>query len=80
MGNNSDDGPASDNVGKPPPDIFVRCEGTIFLFEPRTVAAKQWITENVQPDAQWFGNALVVEGRYAAELAAGMRDAGLALS
>jgi len=50
------------------------------LFEPLTVAAKQWIAENVQPDAQWFGNALAVEWRYAAELAAAMREAGLVLA
>ena len=73
-------GPASDNVDKLPPDIFVRCEGTIFLFEPLTVAAKHWIDENVQPDAQWVANALVVEWRYAAELAAGMRADGLVLA
>lgn len=61
-------------------DVFVSCEGSIFLVTPRSLAAKQWIDENVQPGAQWFGNALVVEWRYAAELAAAMRDAGLALS
>jgi len=40
---------------------------------------EQWITEHVQADAQWFGNALVVEFRYSAELAAAMRQAGLIL-
>jgi len=79
--NNSDDfGPAGDNVDKLPPDIVVRCEGAIFLFEPLTVAAKQWIDENVQADARWFGNALVVEHRYAADLAAAMREHGLLLA
>lgn len=61
-------------------DVFVSCEGSIFLFTPRTLAAKQWIEENVGPDAQWFANALVVEWRYAAELAAGMRVGGLVLA
>jgi hypothetical protein len=73
-------GPTSDIVNKVRPDIFVRCEGTIFLFEPLTVAAKQWICENVQPDARWFGNALAVEWCYAAELAAGMRKDGFVLA
>jgi hypothetical protein len=68
---------SSDNFGT---DIVVTCEGTIFLFEPLTAAAKHWIDENVQPDAQWFGNALVVEWRYAAELAAAMRADGLVLA
>ena len=61
-------------------DVFVSCEGSIFLFTQRTLAAKQWIDENVRPDAQWFGNALVVEWSYAAELAAGMRADGLVLA
>jgi len=61
-------------------DVFVSCEESIFLFTPRTLAAQQWIVENVQPDAQWFGNALVVEWRYAAELAAAMRADGLVLA
>jgi hypothetical protein len=78
--NNADRfGPTGDHVDKLPPDIFVRCEGAIFLFEPLSVAGQQWIDENVQSDAQWYGNALVVEWRYAGELAAGMREAGLIL-
>jgi len=60
-------------------DVFVSCEGSIFLFTPLTLAAKQWIDENVQPDAQRFGNALAVEWRFAAELAAAMRVGGLIL-
>jgi len=61
-------------------DVFVSCEGSIFLFTPLTPAAEQWIAEHVQADAQWFGNALVVEFRYSAELAAVMRQAGLILA
>ena len=44
-------------------DVFVSYEGSIFLFTPLTAAAQQWIDENVQPDAQWFANALVVVHR-----------------
>jgi hypothetical protein len=58
----------------------VCCQGAVFLFTPITLRAKEWIDENVQPEAQWFGNALAVEWRYAGELAAAIRDAGLALS
>jgi len=60
-------------------DVFVTCEGSIFLFTPLTPRATEWICANVQPNAQWLGNALVVEHRYAAELAAAMRRAGLVL-
>ena len=62
------------------PDVLVSDEGTLFLFCPLTPRAKQWIDANVQSDATWFGNALVVEHRYAWELGKGMRDAGLNLA
>lgn len=68
---------ASRNVN---PDVLVANEGTIFLFNPLTARAQEWIEENVQPDAQWFGTTLVVEHRYAWGLAAAMRDFGLVLA
>ena len=82
MGSSDNDwfGLTSDIVDKVLSDILVRNEGTIFLFIPLTPAAKDWIAKNVQPSVQWFGNALAVEWRFAAELAAALRDAGLALS
>ena len=62
------------------PDVLVRNEGTVFLFCPLTSRGKEWIDEYVQPDAQWFGNTLVVEHRFAWGLAQGMNDAGLVLA
>jgi squalene cyclase len=50
------------------------------LFCPLTSRGKQWIEEHVQPDAQWFGSALVVEHRFAWGLAQGLKDAGLVLA
>ena len=61
------------------PDVLVNNEGTLFLFNPLTARAKEWIDENVSPDAQWFGTTLVVECRYAWGLAVGMKEAGLVL-
>jgi hypothetical protein len=61
------------------PDVLVRNEGTVFLFCPLTSQSKEWIDEHVQPDALWFGDALVVEHRFAWGLAQGMKDAGLVL-
>jgi hypothetical protein len=37
------------------PDVLVHNEGTVFLFNPLTARAKEWIEENVQADARWFG-------------------------
>jgi len=62
------------------PDVLVRDAGTLFTFCPLTPRAKAWIAENVQPDAQWFGNALACEHRYALPLAEGMIDEGLVLA
>jgi hypothetical protein len=61
------------------PDVLVHNEGTVFLFNPHTSRAKEWIEEHVQPDAQWFGTTLVCEHRYAWGLAQGMKTAGLIL-
>ena len=70
----------TETVTKLTPDVLVRDAGTLFLFCPMTPRAKAWIAEYVQPDAQWFGNALVVEHRYALPLAEGMIDEGLVLA
>ena len=43
------------------PDVLICNEGTVFLFCALTSRGKEWIDEYVQPDALWFGNALVVE-------------------
>ena len=61
------------------PDLLVHNEGTLFLFCTLTARAKVWIDEHVQPDAQWFGNVLIVEHRFAWGLAQGMLDSGLVL-
>lgn len=60
------------------PDVIVHNGGTLFQFEPQTQAAKDWIEQNVQTESwQWFGGSLVVEHRYAAQLAEGMIADGL---
>lgn len=60
-------------------DVLVRNEGTVFLFRPVTDVGTEWIDENVAEDAQWFGGSLVVEHRYADDIAEGMRGDGLEL-
>lgn len=64
---------------RPTPDVLVQNALTLILFCPLTPRAEAWVAENVQSDAQRFGNALVVEPRYAWGLAEGMQDAGLVL-
>jgi hypothetical protein len=62
------------------PDVIIRNAFTLILFCPLTPRAEAWVKENVQRDAQWFGNALCVESRYAWGLAEGMKDAGLVVA
>jgi hypothetical protein len=59
------------------PDVLASPEGSIWLFHLMSPRAEWWAAENVEPDAQWFAGALVVEHRYAHNLAQGMADDGL---
>jgi hypothetical protein len=64
---------------KTQPDITVENEGTIILFTPQTNRGAEWIEQHVQSDAMHFGKSLVVEHRYARDLAQGMVGDGLSL-
>jgi hypothetical protein len=62
-------------------DVVVENHGTIFLFRPLSDSAREWIEENVSREGfhpDW--PTLVVERRYAPDLAAGMVDARLVLA
>jgi hypothetical protein len=61
------------------PDVTVTNEGNIFIFNPHSHAAKDWIAENVQENAQYYGNGLVVEHRFAGDIIEGMEADGLSL-
>lgn len=61
-------------------DIELQDEGTIWLFRPLTQVGREWLKGNVQPDATWFGGALVVEHRYVQGLAEGAMSEGLTIT
>lgn len=65
---------------RPAPDYRVENHGTIYLFRPLNEAAGNHLRENVQEDAQWFGDALVVEHRYASDLAVALTDNGFVVA
>lgn len=48
----------------------------LFLFRPSSDAASDWLTENTDEEAQWFGGALAVEPRYAQDLAQSLLNDG----
>ena len=54
-------------------------ERTIFLLQPLTVAAKEWIAEHLDDEnvKMHVGDAVVVEHRYIADIVTGLRDDGL---
>ena len=62
------------------PDITIQNEGSIIMFRPMNKNAKEWMNENIEEGAQWFGGALAVEHRYATGLADGMRIHGFVLA
>jgi hypothetical protein len=62
---------------KPVIDFVVRGEGTIWLFNPLTPAAFQFLSEHIQEDAQYLGDSLAVEHRYVYDLLLGLREHGL---
>ncbi len=63
-------------------DLSISNQGSIFLFRPNTEAGREWLGEHCPPDGehQYFGKALVVEHRYAGDLANYAVNDGLTVS
>lgn len=45
------------------PDFEVENHGSIFLLRALSVSADLWVKDHIPEDAQYFGNAVVVEAR-----------------
>jgi hypothetical protein len=60
-------------------DFTVTNHGTIFLLEPHTDAALDWITEHLPAEAFTFGDAVVVEHRFIRDIVAGIHGDGPAV-
>jgi hypothetical protein len=58
-------------------DIQVENQGSLFTFEALTDEANEWMEQHIPEDATWFGARLIVEHRYARDLANGMIGDGL---
>jgi hypothetical protein len=68
---------AADKIAQP--DILVQGGGTVYLFRPLNAAAVEHLEENTSEEAQWFGGALVVEHRYAGDLAEALQEEGFSV-
>lgn len=62
------------------PDFRCENHGSLFLLFPLTDSAQSWVEEHVPSDAQWFGNAVVVEHRFIWAILEGIQEDGLAVS
>ena len=63
---------------QPPPDISVENHGSIFLLRPTSSVGQAWLKENViGEETQIFGNAVVCEPRFVADIVFGARGEGL---
>ena len=60
-------------------DVYIAGGANLYMFILKTPAARAWVEDNVSEDRLTFGHGLVVEWRYVADLAAGMRDDGLVI-
>jgi hypothetical protein len=59
-------------------DFSVQNEGTIYLLQPHTDAAREWISEHLTIESwQMFVSALVVEHRYILAIVDGIKADGL---
>ena len=58
-------------------DVAIAPEGTLSLFYLLSPAAEEWVEFNVCGDRRFFAGALVVEHRFADDLARGMSNDGL---
>ena len=61
-------------------DFCVENHGSIFLLRPLSLSADLWVKDHIPEDAQYFGNAVVVEHRYISDIVDGIRNDGLAVA
>ena len=70
------------NTVPPPADFRVENHGSIFLLVPQTASATEWVETKIGRDNgyQPYWPTVVVEHRYIADIVAGIKNDGLAVS
>lgn len=61
-------------------DFVVADHGSIVLLYPATDAAREWVDQHIDQDAQHFGRSVVIEPRYFRDIFEGIRSDGLSIS
>jgi hypothetical protein len=59
------------------PDFTLLDEGTLFLLTPKTERAQEWADTHIDPLAETWCDAIVIEHRYMPDILAGARAHGL---
>lgn len=62
---------------RPLADVRTEDHGSLIGFRSLSSAGQSWLSDWIPDGAQWFGGAVMVERRYAADVVAGMIDSGL---
>ena len=57
--------------------IYGQSGDTVFLLRPVSRLGTSWIADRIQPEATWFGGAVVVDHRYIADVLRGAVAEGL---
>ena len=60
-------------------DFTVQNHGTVYLLEPKTPEADEWVEEHLPDDAMWMGNSVAIEHRYIDAIVDGIQDDGLSV-
>ena len=62
-------------------DFTVENHGSVFLLQPHTPEATDWVTQNLNVEHwQKFGNAVSVEHRYIVDIVDGIKEEGLTVA
>lgn len=51
--------------------------GSLVVLQPITEAARRWVEDNIQSDAQYWCKGVVIEPRYVADIVEGLVADGL---
>lgn len=61
-------------------DFVVSDHGTIFLLQPLSPAASQWVEDQFQLESwHWHGNSIAIEHRFIRDIVEGIRSDNLSV-
>ena len=58
-------------------DFAIQNHGSIYLLEPKTPEADEWVEEHLPDNAMWMGHSVAVEHRYIGNIIDGIQGDGL---